>query len=136
MICLRYASIPVTPETRLVRIKEFSERWKDLMGVVQKAFSNHNEKLRICVKYEELRADTIKELKRLYEFLEIQITLEELEKIIKKHDFENIPSEKKGRLKAFRFASPGHWIKAFNDEEKNLMQKIMGDTLKCLRYSV
>ena len=56
-------------------------------------------------------------------------------KTFDKNSFENIPSHLKGIGKAVRSASPGKWRTNFSDEEKTVMNSIMGKTLKTLGYN-
>lgn len=93
------------------------------------------KQFRLLVKYEDLLNDTLNELKKIYDFLEIVIPDEDLKKFIDKFSYENVPNESKGIGKSIRFASPGHW-KNLTDEEKEIIQKIMGKTLKNLGYNV
>jgi len=86
------------------------------------------------VKYEDLLRNTCGELEKIYQFLKIDISKDELGKIIEKYSFKNISSENKGKSKFFRSATPGKWKENFTDEEKKIMNKIMGNLLKKLGY--
>jgi len=127
---------PLQPKKRLNFIQSNSEIWVELMEDLMRAYNNHEENLRILVRYEDLRNNTVEELKKIYEFLQIEIKNEELEKLVLKYSFENIPAESKGQGKFTRFASPGKWKENLNEEEKNLMDSIMGKTLAQLHYAV
>jgi len=126
----------MNPANRLHNIQNYAQNWVELMEDLMRAYNNHEENLRILVRYEDLRNNTVEELKKIYEFLQIEIKNEELEKLVLKYSFENIPAESKGQGKFTRFASPGKWKENLNEEEKNLMDSIMGKTLAQLHYAV
>jgi len=115
-------------------IQNRSKMWNSLIDSLMNTYNNHNKNLRIFVKYEDLRKNTYEELKKIYEFLNINISEEELQNIVKKYTFENLPDEIKGSGKFHRSATPGKWKENFNEEEKKLMNDIMGNALKKLGY--
>jgi len=102
---------------------------------LMKVYDNHNEKLRMKIKYEELIEKTPIILKKIYDFLNIGISKNDIEEIIDKYKFEKIPESKKGPGKFYRSASPGKWKENFNENEKIILDKIMGESLKKLGYS-
>jgi hypothetical protein len=61
------------------------------------------------LRYEDLKADPLGELKCIYSSLEINIDEEELVKAIDRYAWENIPEEEKGPGKIRRKATPGGW---------------------------
>ncbi len=86
------------------------------------------------IKYEDLLKNTLEELEKIYQFLKINISKDDLLKIVEKYSFKNIPSEKKGKGKFFRSASSGKWKENFSEDEKEIMKKIMWNTLRKLGY--
>ena len=86
------------------------------------------------LKYENLRKNTETELEKLYEFLEIEISKEEIQKIVHTYDFKNIPEDQKGSGKFHRIASPGKWKEHFTPEEIKIMDGIMKQVLIKLDY--
>ena len=122
-------------EERKELIKKYSQDWKATTEIVLNAFNNHDDNLKILVKYENLIKDTLEELKKVYQFLDLEINEEQMSKIITKFDFKNIPAEKKGSGKFNRSASPGKWRESFDNEEKKIMEEIMLKTLLKLGYS-
>jgi len=125
-----------TDDARKEMIIKYAELWNTFVKNSRKAFTHHDPKLRILVKYEKLKEDTFKELKRIYKFLKINITDEDLEKIIKLHDFKNIPSSGKGAGKFNRKATPGGWKVSFSKDEQDLLNSIMEPLLKQFGYQV
>jgi len=124
-----------TKERRLEEIKIQSEIWKVLSEKNFEAFNKQDSKLRLLVKYEDLRKDTLKELKRIYHFIGIKIGDNLLQKKIEKFDFKNIPDKDKGPGKFNRSANPGSWKENLSKEEQELMNSILSDTLKKFEYS-
>jgi len=98
------------------------------------SFHNHDQKNKILIRYEDLRKNTYEELKKIYNFIGIKTTKSELKEKIKKYNFKNIPASMKGSGKFYRVATPGKWKENFNDKEKELMDSIMGETLKKMNY--
>lgn len=126
----------LTPKSRLDAINYYSHLWVVNMNNIKRGFDNHNSKLKILIKYEELKKNTFNELKRIYDFIGVKISEEELQNLIQLYDFKNIPDSEKGVGKFNRSAKLGGWIENFNKEERNLMNSIMGQTLKKFGYSV
>ena len=110
-------------------------KWVKEMEILEKSYENHSSENRIKVKYENLRTNTITELEKIYKFIDISISKEDLQKIVEKYSFENIPDRNKGPGKVTRSASPGKWKENFSEEEQTIMNKIMGDALKRLGYN-
>jgi len=125
-----------TEKDRMEAIKKYSNGWKKSVPVVWETFQKHPEALRHFVKYEDLRKNTFPELKKIYDFIGIKISDDELKKIIERYEFDNIPKSKKGPGKFNRTASPGGWKNNFDDTEKDLMNSIMKDDLKKFDYEV
>ena len=123
-----------TQEKRRRMISYYSSGWKWTIINIQKAFEKHNSKLRYFVRYEDLIKNTFFELKKIYDFLKMPIDENEIRHAIEKYDFKNIPASMKGSGKFYRVATPGKWKDNFNQEEKNLMNSIMGETLKKMNY--
>jgi hypothetical protein len=121
---------------RLDAIKTHSEDWKYVTENVLKAYENHDPSRRLITRYENLRINTLYELKRIYDFLEINISNNDLQEIITKFNFDNIQTIEKGSGKFYRAATPENWKKVFTKNEIDLMNSIFGDTLKKVGYEV
>lgn len=115
-------------------IKKYSAMWERITNVVWETFQKHNPELRILIKYEDLIKDTLLHLKKIYHFLGVNIDDKELLTIIERYDFKNIPKDQKGPGKFNRLAIPGTWKEKYNKEEVEIMQSIMGNTLKKFEY--
>jgi len=129
-------SVWVKNRTRKQQIEFFSLQWSEWTEHVLESFHNHDQKNKILIRYEDLRKNTYEELKKIYNFIGIKTTKSELKEKIKKYNFKNIPASMKGSGKFYRVATPGKWKDNFNQKEKNLMNSIMGETLKKMKYDV
>jgi len=116
-------------------INIFSDLWKRSIENVWNAYQQHPERNRILVKYEDLLTNTLTELRKIYDFLHISITDDQLKDITDRFNFEKVPESKKGSGKFYRIATPGKWKDNFNQDEKELMNSIMGETLKKMNYA-
>jgi len=127
-------SNPIKEQKLTHFIKNQSNLWINVMKHLMKTYDDHSEKLRILVRYENLRNNTFEELEKIYKFLEIDIDKKTLQRIVEKYSFENIPDKMKGKGKFARSASPGKWKENFSEKEKKIMNDIMNETLRELGY--
>jgi hypothetical protein len=88
--------------------KRQATNYLKVMSKAKEAYDAHKGP-KVLVKYEELRADTLATMKRIYSELEIPVDQKRLAGVVKKHSWENIPEEKKGQGKRTRKAKPGGW---------------------------
>ena len=104
-------------------VEELSILWNDTTGVMIKAYQTHNENLRFLIKIEDLQKNTLEILEKIYKFAEVDVTTEELKKLIDTHGYTNNPEKWKS------------WKYTFTDEEKTSMENIMLKKLQKLGYS-
>jgi hypothetical protein len=95
----------------------------------KQAYDAH-EGHKVIVKYEDLRADTLGTMKRLYSALEIPVDERELIRAVEKHAWENIPEKDKGEGKFYRKASPGGWREDLTPEQAEIVERITAPLLK------
>jgi|GEM_PF-615512 len=126
----------LTEESRYEAIKRYSHLWKRYISIITKAYLNHNPSLCLLVKYEDLKKDTLTELRKIYNFIGIRISDNELREIVQRYDFKNIPESEKGPGKFNRSATPRGWKNSFTEKEQELMNSIMGDTLTQMSYEI
>lgn len=117
-------------------IKRYANHWNILIETLFNTYESHPKELKYLVRYEDLRKNTVEELEKIYTFLKIDISNDQIVKIVNKFSFENIPSAKKGLGKSRRSATPGKWKENFNEKEKELMNSIMGKTLEKMGYKI
>lgn len=122
--------------TRLLYMTNQSEAWVVRNENFLKAYNNHHKELRYMIKYEDLLKNTFDELRNLYNFIDIDISEDKLQKIVTKFSFENMSTEEKGEGKFLRSASPGRWRENFSEDEKKKINKIMRKMLQKLGYNI
>jgi hypothetical protein len=114
----------LTPEF----VDKRAERYLRNVGGAKKAFDIHKGR-KVLVRYEDLRADTLGTMRRVYETLEIAVDEEKLARAVKKHSWENIPEEEKGEGKFYRKATPGSWRDDLTPEQVERVEKITAPLL-------
>jgi Sulfotransferase family len=95
---------------------------RDILKTNQ-AYKAH-EGRKVVVKYENLRADPLGTMRRIYSALEIPAKEKQLARAVKKHSWENIPEERKGAGKIFRKATPGGWREDLTPEQVRIVEKV------------
>ena len=81
------------------------------------------------LRYEDLRARTLAEMRRALDELGISVLDEELRHAVAEHSWENIPEEEKGEGKFFRKASPGSWREDLTPEQAEIVEDITAPLL-------
>ena len=117
-------------------MRQQSRLWVNRTLAVQRAYDSHPPGLRIAIRYEDLRADSMGTLRPLVDWLGVERSDEELEAAVAALAFEAYPAREKGPTKALRAASPGLWRENMSDTEQQVMNEIMGETLERLGYEV
>jgi Sulfotransferase family len=92
------------------------------------AYSAHGGR-KVMVRYEDLRADTLGTMKRIYAGLEIPVDEGELARSVEKHSWENIPQEEKGEGKFHRKATPGGWREDLTPDQVEIVERVAGPLL-------
>ena len=85
---------------------------------------------KVLVRYEDLRSDTLGEMRRIYSTLGIEVDEEELERVVEKHSWENIPEKDKGEGKFYRKASPGGWREDLTPKQAETVERITAPLLR------
>jgi hypothetical protein len=84
---------------------------------------------KVMVRYEDLRADTLKTMKRIYSALEIPVEEAELARSVEKNSWENIPEEEKGEGRKRRKAKPGGWREDLTARQVEIVEDITAPLL-------
>ena len=106
-----------------------AKRYLEGMGKAKEAYDAHEGK-KVLVRYEELRADTLGTMKRMYSELGIEVDEGELERVVDKHSWENIPEDQKGEGKFYRKATPGSWREDLTPEQAEAIERITAPLMK------
>jgi hypothetical protein len=88
----------------------------------QQAYEAHKGH-KVLVRYEDLRADALRTMRRIYSTLEIPMDEGELAKAVKEHAWENIPEEEKGEGTIRRKASPGGWSEDLTPRQVEMIER-------------
>jgi hypothetical protein len=106
---------------QLVRYK--ARKYREFVGKSKQAYDDHKGP-KILVRYEDLRADTLGMMRRIYSSLDVPVNGRTLEKIVNKHSWETIPKEEKGEGKFYRKATPGAWREDLTPKQIRVVEKI------------
>jgi hypothetical protein len=106
-----------------------AQRYLEGMGKAKEAYDAHGGR-KVLIKYEELRADTLGTMKRMYSTLGVPVDEGELSRVVEKHSWENIPEDKKGEGKFYRKASPGGWREDLTPEQAEAVERVTAPLLK------
>jgi hypothetical protein len=125
-----------TESERLSFVRTQSRLWVNNMTAVDRAYDAHSPELRMRVRYEDLRADTLNTLAPLANWLGDERSPDELRKAVDENAFESTPWFKRGKGRVRRAASPGLWRQNLSEEEQRVANEIMGESLTRLGYEV
>lgn len=103
-------------------VRQRAKAFLEQMGNSKEAYEAHRGP-KSLVRYEELKADTVGTLKRMYAELSIPVDEVELSRAVEKHSWENIPEKKKGQGKFYRKATPGGWSEDLTPEQIGIVEK-------------
>ena len=110
-------------------VRNRSRKYLQHAGSAERAYDAHRGP-KVLVRYEELRADPLDTMKRIYSTLEIEVDEEELTRVVEKHSWESIPEEEKGKGKFYRKASPGGWREDLSPEQAKIIEKVTAPLLE------
>jgi hypothetical protein len=110
-------------------VKGQARRYVRDVGNAKLAYDAHGGR-KVLVKYEDLRADTLNTMKRVYAGLEIPVDEAELALSVEKNSWENIPQEEKGEGKFHRKAKPGGWSEDLTPEQVEIVEGVAGPLLR------
>jgi hypothetical protein len=109
-------------------VERHAEAYLRNVGNAKQAYDAYKGR-KVLIRYEDLRADTLGTMKRLYSALEIPVDERELIRAVEKHAWENIPEEDKGEGKFYRKASPGAWKVDLTPEQAEMVEHITAPLL-------
>ncbi len=109
-------------------IKGPARRYLQKVSKAKEAYEAH-EGRKVFVRYEDLNADALKTMKRIYSALEIPVNEGELERVVEKHSWESIPEDKKGEGRFYRKASPGSWKEDLTSKQVEIIEGITAPLL-------
>jgi len=110
-------------------VREAAETYLQNITLTKQAYERH-EGRKALVRYEELKADTLGTMKRIYSALEIPVGEEQMARAIKKHTLENIPEDKKGPGTIRRRATSGGWREDLTPEQAEIVGRVTAPLLE------
>jgi hypothetical protein len=121
-------------EDRVEFVVQSAKKWLWRTEVVEAAYAGHDGP-KLLVRYEDLRADPQIHMRRLFDWLEIDIGDEQLAAMIEKRAFERLPEEARGPDQFFRAAKPGGWSENLSSAEQDALERVIGPKLRELGYA-
>jgi hypothetical protein len=110
-------------------VKGQARRYVRDVGNAKKAYDTHRGP-KVLVRYEDLRADTLETMQRIYSALEIPVEEAELARSVEKNSWEKIPAKQKGEGKFHRKAKPGGWREDLTARQAEIVEGVAGSLLR------
>ncbi len=110
-------------------VRRHADAYLQHVGSARRAYEAH-EGRKVVVRYEDLRADTLGTIKRMYGELNVPVEEAKLAKAVEKHAWENIPEEEKGRGKFYRKATPEAWREDLTRRQVKTVERITAPLLE------
>lgn len=111
-------------------VKLIAREYVQHVSNAHKAYESHLEGRKSLIRYEDLRADTLGTMKRVYRELEMEADEDELAGTVDKHAWESIPKEEKGEGKFYRKAEPGGWREDLTPGQVEVVERITAPILE------
>jgi hypothetical protein len=97
--------------------------------LTKQAYEAHDGR-KVLVRYEDLRSDTLDEMKRIYSALEITVDEGELAQAVERCAWENIPEDKKGPGTVRRRGTSGGWREDLTSSQVEIVESVTAPILK------
>jgi Sulfotransferase family len=110
-------------------VRRHAEAYLQHVGSARQAYDAHVGR-KVVVRYEDLRADTLGTMKRMYGELGVPVDGEQLARWVEKHSWENIPAEEKGQGKFYRKATPQGWREDLTPHQVRTVERITAPLLE------
>jgi hypothetical protein len=96
---------------------------------VKEAYETHKGP-KVLVRYEDLRADTLATMRRIYSSLGVPVEESKLSEAVEKHSWENVPEREKGRGKFYRRGTSGGWKEDLTPRQVEVVEKATASLLE------
>ena len=110
-----------------------TEDWANLylrtVGKATQAYEAH-EGGKVLVRYEDLRVDTLRTMKRIYSTLQISVDEENLGRVVDKNSWDNLPDRSKGPGRFYRKGTPGGWKEDLTAEQVETVERVTAPIIK------
>lgn len=122
------------PELRRYAIAYFSHMWNFQIDIIRTAYDAHPEKLRVFLKYEDLRTDPDRTIGDVLFRLGFDVSRRDVTTLAAGTTLESVPASQRGPDKPRQEGLVGGYKQTFSPEEIGLMNVIMGPNLKRYGY--
>jgi len=112
---------------RFVRRRAISYRRH--MTKAGEAFETHRGR-KSLVRYEDLRADALGVMRRIYHELEMPADEEALARAVERYSWERLPESEKGAGRFYRKGMPGGWREDLTPKQAGIVEEITGPLLR------
>ncbi len=131
------AKLAGTTDQRLRRyaIAFYSHFWNFQIDIIHAAFIAHSPERSLLVYYEDLRRNTLAQLRIVFDRIGIPITDDQLAELASRTSLELIPDDQKGHDKPRQTGQIGRYSDVFSEPEIELMEAIMGPNLQRFGYA-
>jgi len=110
-------------------VRRHADAYLHHVGSARRAYDAHRGR-KVVVRYEDLRADTLRTMKRMYGELAVPVDEARLVQAVEKHSWENIPQEEKGQGKFYRKATPQAWREDLTRHQVKTVERITAPLLE------
>jgi Sulfotransferase family len=124
----------LTAVERLAYLEDGAQRWLQRTLSIESGFAQHQPDLCRQVRYEDLLADTAKELRPIVEWLGLSASRELIDAAVEKLRFDSLPAEQRGPGQFARAATPGLWRENMSADEQRAIDCIAGPKITELGY--
>jgi Sulfotransferase family len=123
-----------TEDERAEGVRWAARMWACNVDVTRKALGDHSVERQRTLRYEDLLADTEREMTSVFEWLELERDSEWVRRMVAERSFEALPERRRGTAKRNRSASPGLWRENLSPGEQAAVAEIMGERLVAFGY--
>ena len=109
-------------------VREAAKTYYQNVRFTKQAYERH-EGRKVLVRYEDLKAETLGTMKRIYGALKIPVDNGELRRAVKKYAIENIQEDKKGEGTIRRRATSGGWREDLTPQQVEIGESITAPLL-------
>jgi hypothetical protein len=104
-------------------VEKLARMYLQYVGNAKKAYEGHAGP-KALVRYEDLLADTLGTMKRIYSELGMAVDEEKLARVVEKHSWERLSEEKEGNGKFHRKAIVERWREKLTGEQVEIVERI------------
>lgn len=128
-----FPSRGIAEDERLEFVTQSAMKWLWRTEVVEQAHRAHRGPKHL-VRYEDLRADPVAHVRAILEWLGAPMADGDLTALVRRHEFEQVPDEKRGPEEFHRAAQPGKWRENLSAAEQTAIEAAIGPKLRELGY--